>query len=106
MSINEKLRDLRIKNNFTQKDVAEKLMLTRPTYNAYEQKISEPNIETLIKLAEFYHTSIDYLVGRNVENINLEAIKPVKKKLIQYILKMNELEEIKAEAYLDGLMGD
>lgn len=102
-TINEKLKELRKKNNFTQSEVAQKLQLTRPTYNAYEQNICEPNIDTLIKLADFYHTSIDYLVGRKTELINLNGIKPTKKRLILDILNMNELQEYRAQSYFDGL---
>ncbi|MBQ8430586.1 MAG: helix-turn-helix transcriptional regulator [Clostridia bacterium] len=101
-----KLKELRKIKGYTQNEVASLLNIQTMTYNGYENNKREPNIEMLCKLAKLYNTSIDYLVGQETNQVNLEAIKPVKKKLIQYILKMNELQEIKAEAYLDGLMGE
>lgn len=101
-----RLKELREKMQITQTEVARITEIPVRNYNHYENNMTEPDIETLIKLANFYRTSVDYLIGRDVEQINLEAIKPIKKKLIQYILRMNELEEIKTEAYLDGLMGE
>ena len=48
--------------------------------------------------------NVDELVGRKTQNINLYALNPIKKEIIQIVLQMNELQEIKVKAYLDGLM--
>lgn len=62
--ISEILKNLRIKNNLTQKELAEKIGTKQRTYCTYENGTREPNIETLKKIANFYNVSIDYLVGR------------------------------------------
>ena len=98
-----RLKELQKNCQFTIKESADRLGIPMSTYNGYLVGNREPDIETLIKLANYFRTSVDYLIGRDVEQVNLNAIKPVKKKLIQYIIQMNELQEIKAEAYLDGL---
>lgn len=56
---------LRKQNNKTQADIAKILNVATNTYCWYEKEKSEPNIETLIKLADYYNVSLDYLVGRN-----------------------------------------
>ena len=99
-----KLLELRKKQNLSQSQIAKYLNIQQSTYSGYESGTYEPTIETLCKLADYYHVSLDELVGRETSNINLFALKPVKKKLVEYCLQMNDIQEIKAEAYLDGLM--
>lgn len=64
----EKLKELRRINNLRQKDVAEFLNISLTGYASWEQGLSEPNIENLIKLADYYNTTVDYLVNREEED--------------------------------------
>jgi len=57
------LRNLREDNNLTQTQVAEKLNIGQTTYSRYESGELSIPYESLIVLAFFYNTSIDYLVG-------------------------------------------
>ena len=70
-----RLKELRISQNFTQKDLAEKFSTTQTTIGKYERGELEPSIETLQKLANFFECSIDYLVGREDDfgNITIKA---------------------------------
>ena len=53
----------------TQKDVADFLGADRSTYAKYETGDSEPNFDTLSRLADFFGVSIEYLMGRtNIKN--------------------------------------
>lgn len=63
-----KLLELRKNNNLTQQELANILKVTQTTYQYYEKEKSEPNIETLCKLADFYNVTLDYLVGRQIKN--------------------------------------
>ena len=47
-----------------QKEMAELLSLSLRGYQCYESDESEPKLATLIAIADYYHVSIDYLVGR------------------------------------------
>ncbi|MCR5022538.1 helix-turn-helix transcriptional regulator [Ruminococcus sp.] len=58
------LKELREKNKFTQKEVAEKVNITQRAYAFYETGDREPSIDTLIKIANLYNVPIDILVGR------------------------------------------
>ena len=100
-----RLLELRNKKNITQKEIAEKLFLTQNGYSSYENGRTEPNIETLCKLADFYDVSLDYLVGRERSNdigyLNdrqISAIKLLKllneENLIQEIGRLNLLIEL------------
>ena len=63
----ERIRELREDNDFKQEKLAEVLGVRQTTYSKYELgKINVP-IDMLIKIADFYHVSLDYLVGRDGE---------------------------------------
>lgn len=65
--IKTRLRELREDREIKQITLAEYLNVTQPTYSDYENgKINIP-IETYSKLADFYGTSVDYLIGRTSE---------------------------------------
>lgn len=63
MNIN-RLKDLREDNDLTQKEVAKMLQTTQQQYSKYEIGIRLIPIDKLEILANFYNTSIDYLLGR------------------------------------------
>ena len=58
------LKLLRIKHKALQKDIATLLNITIRQYQRYEKGDQEPNIDSLIALADYFDVSIDYLVGR------------------------------------------
>ena len=60
----ERLRELRKEQDLTQEAVANGAGLVLRSYRRYEMGEREPVASTLILLADFYHVSIDYLVGR------------------------------------------
>jgi len=64
MTNGERIKYLREKNGFTQKDIASKLGVEPAAISKYELDMREPNIEALIKLATIFNVSIDYLLGR------------------------------------------
>jgi transcriptional regulator with XRE-family HTH domain len=59
----ERIRNLRIDNDLTQKQVAGVLGVKQNTYSQYEIGVLKYPIDVLIKLAYRFETSIDYLVG-------------------------------------------
>ncbi|MBQ2890099.1 MAG: helix-turn-helix transcriptional regulator [Clostridia bacterium] len=63
----KRLYDLRIDNDFTQKQVADYLLCNRQVYARYERGLREIPVSMLIKLADLYKTSVDYILGRTDE---------------------------------------
>ena len=61
----EYLIQLRKKAGKTQKDMAEYLGISRQAYANYETDARKPDYETLLKLAEFFNVSVDYLLRGN-----------------------------------------
>lgn len=60
----ERIRALREDNDYTQEYIGKILNVSQRTYSRYENDERAIPIEILSKLADFYKTSIDYLVGR------------------------------------------
>lgn len=58
-----RVRDLREDNDKTQRDIASMLNMQLTVYQRYERGERELPLWAAIKLAEYYHVSIDYLVG-------------------------------------------
>ncbi len=63
----QRLKEIREDKDLYQKNVAEIINVTQQQYNKYELGINSIPIEKLDKLATYYNTSIDYLVGRTNE---------------------------------------
>ncbi len=59
----ERLRNLREDKDMTQTDIAKILNMSQTGYSKYETGENDIPTNVLIKLAEFYNTSIDYLLG-------------------------------------------
>ena len=70
-----RIKDLREDRDLTQKDISKILNLSQIAYSYYELNRRSIPLEILSKLADFYNTSIDYLVYRTDE------IKPYYKKI-------------------------
>ena len=60
----QRLEDLRVDHDLTQQDVADILGCKREVYRRYEKGTRTIPIDFLIKLADYYNVSIDYIVGR------------------------------------------
>ena len=65
-----RMKELRQERGITMKDAAQQLNLPYTTYVNYEKGTREPNSETLIQIANFFNTSIDYLLGKSNTRID------------------------------------
>lgn len=59
----QRVRQLRIELNLTQKEFAEKVGLTASALSAYENNTKNPSIAVAVRIAEKHHVSIDWLCG-------------------------------------------
>ena len=86
MNIMLRLAELLEQTNTTHAELAKHLGLNRTTVSHYAAGRNEPDIATLIRIADFFHVSVDYLVGRDMEpespytgeQIVVDPEKPVK----------------------------
>ena len=72
-----RLKEIREDKDLKQEEVAKALGIKQQQYSEYERGVVLISIEKLDKLADYYDTSIDYLVGRTDER------KPYKKSILK-----------------------
>lgn len=58
-----RLKELRKEYGVSQQRLAEAVFVTQPSINKYENHNIEPEIAILIRIADFFNTSVDYLIG-------------------------------------------
>ena len=59
-----RIRNLREDNDLTQREISEYLFCDQSLYSKYEREERPLPLELADRLADFYHVSVDYLVGR------------------------------------------
>ena len=67
--IRERLVQLRCSKGLTQKDVAESIYVSDKTLSKWENGTSEPSLNMLLRLAEFYGVSADFLIGKEKDGV-------------------------------------
>ena len=65
----ERIKELREKNDLTQTELAKRMNVTRSSVNAWEMGISIPSTEKIVELTLILHTTSDYLLGINNDEI-------------------------------------
>ncbi len=65
MSVGEGLKRFRKTYGVTQQQVADAIKVLKPAYQRYEYGTNIPTATVLIKIADAYNVSLDYLVGRS-----------------------------------------
>ncbi|HFK1716360.1 helix-turn-helix domain-containing protein [Bacillus cereus] len=59
------IRDLRKEKGITQKELAQSLKLSESTIGMYERNERQPDYNTLIRIADYFNVSTDFLLGRD-----------------------------------------
>lgn len=85
-----RIRNLREDNDLTQKQVSDYLFCDQSLYSKYERGVREVPISIIIKLAKYYGTSVDYIVGLT------DNKKPYDK---QFYINRKSLSELITQAF-------
>lgn len=72
--IGQRIRELRKEHNLTQQQFAALLNLNDSTISLYENEKREPEFHTLVKIADYFNVTVDWLLGR-VDNKNIAIIE-------------------------------
>lgn len=84
--IADRIKKLRMSYGLTQADVARRLEITRSSVNAWEQDISLPTVTCLMKLADLFAVSTDYILG--LEHQAVLDISGLDKESMRILLNM------------------
>ena len=73
--LNENIKNLRLQRGLNQVDFAKKLSVTKQCVSNWENDNVLPSIEMLIKIADFFNVTTDYLLGREHDDfINVDGL--------------------------------
>lgn len=108
MKINEVLKQLRQSKGLTQQEFASMLDINLSSYQKYERANNTitPSLDSLIKIADFYGVSVDYLLGREPAknplqglNIGVDAVDSNK-----FIEEYEKLPDIVKQVFIDTML--
>lgn len=89
-----RLKHVRRQLNMTQRDVAKALNCRQATISAWETGKNEPDFATLVRIADFFGVTTDYLLGRTDEEGNM--VPSIKKKTAESTPSLPESEDLSA----------
>ncbi len=104
------LRLLRKNNGLTQKDIANLLKVAVSTVSAWENDVYQIDFDNLIKLADYYHVSLDVLLDRKEITIfddaripSQRSISPDDAELLEDFNSLSPAGKAKVRGYIEGL---
>ena len=91
------LKNLRIDKGLSQQQLAEIIGVSQQSINKYENHNVEPNIETLSLMADFFDTSVDFLIGRTeikrkIQKVEVYALSEEEKRIIDIYRQLDKLD--------------
>lgn len=106
-----KMKNLNIllkEKDITQLNLSMKIGITQETISAYINGKAKPSADTLIKLADYFNTTTDYILDRTTINCRIEYVKPNNLNddefnIINKYRSLSKEHKAKIEAYIDGL---
>lgn len=100
-----KLKELREKSGYNQTKIAEQIGIPRINYNKYETGGITPPLTELIKIADYYGVSLDYLCDHETPNqIQLGYMDEKSKAIMQLVQQLTDKNKDSAYYYLAGLV--
>ena len=92
------LKSLRNEKGISQQQLADVIGTTQQSINKYENHKIEPDIATLISIAQYFNTSVDYLIGntevnRVIENVEKYDLNKTEANLITQFRLLNNKEK-------------
>ena len=83
------IKKLRLQNKLSQNDVAKIINITQSNYSKYEKGTIEPDLKSLIQLANYYNVSLDYLCDRQWNN-QIGYIQDDRRETVKQIVNLND----------------
>lgn len=87
IKIAERIKELRLKRNLSQKELAKAFKVSRASINAWEIGLSIPSSKRILDIAMYFNVSIDYLFGTEDDlKINISNLDENEKSIILNLL--------------------
>ncbi|MBB3110419.1 transcriptional regulator with XRE-family HTH domain [Paenibacillus phyllosphaerae] len=101
MTMGDRLRELRLRKNISQEEVARQIGITRSAYSHYEINNRQPVYETLKKLAVLFNVSLDYIIGGEQQSKPDTQMMP---EAIEIIRILGSMDQDKRKQSIDRMM--
>ena len=88
--LKENIKTSRKAKGLSQEELAIKLNVVRQTISKWEQGLSVPDAEMLIKLAEVFDTTVSTLLGKNISDSKVDDLKAISEKLETINLQLSQ----------------
>lgn len=103
----ENLKALREAAAVSQKQLAEAIGVSQQSINKYENHNIEPDIETMIRIADYFNTSVDYLIGhtsirRKIENVTAYELNEKESKIVDRFRTLSLKQKACVEIVIDS----
>ena len=99
-----KLKELRVLNNLTQTQMAKQLETSQCTYCNYEKGKTQPDIQTLIKIANYFNITIDYLLDHKSSKVfDTSGCTQAQIEAMQQIQQLDEFQVERVKAFIKGM---
>lgn len=100
------LRQLRKSQHLTMKELGKIVGMSESTISLYERGLHEPDIETMGKIADVLHTTVDELIGRDDLDTKKEPATPggLNARFADRVTRLSPENLARFDAYLDGLL--
>lgn len=103
----KKLKKLRLRKGLSQQRLADIIGVSQQSVNKYENHSIEPDMDTLISLANFFHTSVDYLVGHTdidhiIEKVNHYDLNQDEARLLDGYRKLTDAKKESIQLVIDN----
>lgn len=95
MGFYQRLKDLKEDEDLTQKDVAEIIDVSVNHYGKYERGETDIPFSKVIKLAEYYDVSLDYIAGRTNDKKFCRVLSPAR--LVKFFSNLNHENQMRIE---------
>lgn len=103
-----RLKELREERHLTQNDIAKEIKTSQTNIGRWEKELNEPAASFLIRLADFFQCSTDYLLGREDDfgNITIQTEKPAplpqdEQKLLDTYRQLDTVNKMRVSSYAD-----
>lgn len=107
MNFSKKLYMLRTKAGLTQDEMADKFGVSRQTVYKWENEITYPEVDRIIRISEVFNVSIDYLLKDNLSvKINEDSVEKAVLQFLAISQDMNKISENIIEFMRDGVIDD
>lgn len=103
------LKMLREATTISQKQLAEAIGVSQQSINKYENHNIEPDIGTLIRIADYFNTSVDYLIGHTtirhkIENVTAYELNAEESHMIDNIRKLSKKQKDCIRTVIDSYL--